>query len=220
MPKPRREPNIHHDWIPPMDHAPGWKPSAFTWEMGAFILERIEKGETMRDITYDPRMPAYCTVFQWVRVVPEFGAAYRALRARQAEAYVKRVANRAAAEAFWPAHQAKVLGKRWWRRGRRSSYTRAVGEAICTRLRQGETMMSINADPAMPSAKVVYTWMRKETEFRDMVTEARREWLAWLAFEADREADEALAGARLGAVKRKVARIEARIGRLTPKHYR
>jgi hypothetical protein len=81
-------------------------------------------------------------------------------------------------------------------------------------------MMSINADPAMPSPKVTYHWMRTEADFRDRVTEARRAWLAWLAFEADMAADEAMAGAPLVAVKRKVARLEARIGRLTPKHYR
>jgi hypothetical protein len=133
---------------------------------------------------------------------------------------VSRVANRTAAKAFWPAHIAKVEGRRWWRRGKPSSYTRAVGEAICARLRKGETMMSINADPAMPSAKVVYGWMRKEAEFRDMAIEARRWWLGWLAFHAENVADQATAGAPLARIKRKVARIEARIGRLTPKHYR
>ncbi|WP_394763960.1 hypothetical protein [Phenylobacterium sp.] len=80
--------------------------------------------------------------------------------------------------------------------------------------------MAINADPAMPSAKVVYGWMRKEAEFREMVTEARREWLDWLAFDADNMADRVLAGEPLGKVKRQVARIEGRIGRMTPKHYR
>ena len=36
----------------------------------------------MKAITADPRMPAYCTVFQWVKVVPEFGDAYRQVRRR------------------------------------------------------------------------------------------------------------------------------------------
>ena len=220
MPSARGKPKVRYSWTPPMDHAPGWKASAFTWEMGEFILRRMEDGETMRDITADPRMPAYCTVFQWVRMHPQFGARYRAIRAEQAADHVRRVANRAAAQAFWPAHKAKVMGKRWWRRGRPSSYRRAVGEAICARLRQGETMMAINADPAMPSAKVVYTWMRKEAEFRDMVIAARRRWLGWLAFEAENVADLALVGEHLPTIKRRVAALEARIGRLTPKRYR
>lgn len=220
MPRARREPNISYSYVPPMDHRAGWKASAFTQEMGAFILKRVEDGETIRDITFDARMPAYCTVYQWLKMHPQFAAQYRAIRARQSEMYVSRVADRAAAKAFWPAHMAKVEGRRWWRRGKPSSYTRAVGKAICARLRKGQTMMSINADPAMPSARVVYRWMRTQAEFRDMVIEARRWWLGWLAFQADMEADRALAGAPLASVKRRVARIEARIGRLSAKHYR
>ena len=220
MPSARGKPKVVHSWIPPMDHAPGWKASAFTWEMGEFILKRIEDGETIAEITADRRMPAYCTVFQWVKMHPQFGARYRAIRARQSEQYVSRVANRVAAKAFWPAHIAKVEGRRWWRRGKPSSYTRAMGKAICARLRKGETMMSINADAAMPSARVVYRWMRTEAEFRDMAVEARRWWLGWLAFDADNVADLATVGEPLGAIKRKVARIEARIGRLSAKHYR
>jgi hypothetical protein len=220
MPNARGKPNVVYSHVPPMDHRPGGRVSAFTWEMGEFILKRIENGETMREITADGRMPAYCTVFQWVRVHPAFGARYRAIRAEQSAAYVRRVANRAGAKAFWPAHMAKVQGKRWWRRGRPSSYTRTVGEAICARLRKGETMMAINADPAMPSAKVVYGWMRTVAEFRDMVIEARRWRLDWLAFHAENTADLATVGEPLSRVKRKVARIEARIGRLTAKHYR
>ena len=218
MPKPA--PNVTYGWVPPMDHAAGWKASAFTWEMGEFILARVEKGETVRQITADPRMPAYCTVFRWVQMHPQFGRRYRAIRARRADDHVSLVASRAAAKAFWPAHMAKVDGRRWWRRGKPSSYTRATGKAICRRLRRGETMMSINADPAMPSAKVVYTWIRTEAEFREMVMAARREWLDWLAFDADNIADLVLVGEPLRQVKRRVARIEARIGRQIAKHYR
>jgi hypothetical protein len=189
--------------------------------MGRLILARIDEGETIKAITADPAMPAYCTVFQWVKMIPEFGAEYRALRARMAARYVANVAGREASRAFWGPHKAKVLGKRWWRRGRGSSYTREVGEAICARLRRGETMMAVNADPAMPSAKVVYGWMRREPEFREMVMEARGWWLGWLEFHRDNVADLAVAGrGSLAQVKRRVARIEARIGRLTPKHYR
>jgi hypothetical protein len=220
MPSARDEPNVVYSYVPPMDHAPGWKASAFTWEMGEFILKRVEAGETIREITADRRMPAYCTVYQWVRVHPQFGARYRAIRVRRSADYVSRVVNRAAAQAFWPAHKAKVLGKRWWRRGKPSSYAPSVGKAICARLRKGATMMAINADPAMPSARVVYRWMRTEAEFRDMVIEARREWLDWLAFHANNVADLATVGEPLAEIKRRVARIEARIGRLSAKHYR
>ena len=66
--------------IPAMDQESGHKDTAFTWAMGNLILQRMGDRETMKAITADPRMPAYCTVFQWVKVVPEFGDAYRGAR--------------------------------------------------------------------------------------------------------------------------------------------
>ena len=75
------------DWPnPPMDHGSGDKDTAFAWAMGDLILRRMGYRETMKTITADPRMPAYCTVFRWVKVVPEFGEAYRRLRVAQAQA--------------------------------------------------------------------------------------------------------------------------------------
>src|SRR5882724_140626 len=85
------------DWpIPPMDHEAGDKPSAFTWAMGRLILQRMGDRETMKAITADPAMPAYCTVFQWVKVVPEFGDAYRRVRAMLAQAMREEAVERRA----------------------------------------------------------------------------------------------------------------------------
>ena len=131
------------DWVPPMDHAPGWKASAFSWDMGRLILARVAAGETVKAITADPRMPSYCTVYRWVQMHPRFGAEWRALRERIARAYVRAQDTRRAAEAFWAPRKAAAAGKRWWRRGKPSSYTRPAGVAICARLRGGETMMAI-----------------------------------------------------------------------------
>src|SRR5258705_9251638 len=79
---PVEKPPPAKDWpIPPMDHAPGDKPSAFSWAMGHLILQRMGDRETMKAITAGSGMPAYCTVFRWVKMVPEFGDAYREVRA-------------------------------------------------------------------------------------------------------------------------------------------
>jgi len=57
-----------------------------------------------------------------------------------------------------------------------------------------------------------------------MYTEAKREAVDWLAFQAEMAADEARARlpsrAAFAAIKRRVARIEGRIGRLAAKTYR
>ena len=70
--------------IPDMDHTPGFKESAFSWAMARVILWHIAQGHTVRRITRDPKLPAYCTVFQWMKVVPEFGEAVAEARAKLA----------------------------------------------------------------------------------------------------------------------------------------
>ena len=67
-----------------MDHAPGWKASAFSWDMGRLILARVAAGETVKAITADPRMPSYCTVYRWTKMIPAFGDKWWALRERMA----------------------------------------------------------------------------------------------------------------------------------------
>lgn len=93
--------------IPYMDKGSGWKDSAFTWAMGELILARIADGETVKAITADPRMPAYCTVFQWMRVVPAFGEAVAEVRGRLAfrEAFVDACAGRNG----WLQFQAEMI---------------------------------------------------------------------------------------------------------------
>ena len=71
--------------IPKMDHTAGFKESAFSWAMGRVILRRISDGWSMKAITRDPRMPAYCTVYQWMKVVPEFGEAVRLIRHKRGQ---------------------------------------------------------------------------------------------------------------------------------------
>lgn len=196
------------EWpIPPMDKAPGDKPSAFTWEMGHLILERIAEGDTMRAITADPRMPAYCTVFRWMQVVPPFGREVRKVRARLARA--RRAARDRARASKAPAR----------RGGRRSTYSEAVAEALLERIEDGASVSEVVREPGMPSFKALYAWLRARPDFRDAFIEACRRRHVGFVVEIDTAIDDvvltgkAAAGARIRA-------LEGRAGRLTPKLYR
>jgi len=204
-----------------MDHAAGCKPSAFTWAMGRLILQRMGDRETMRAITADPRMPAYCTVFRWVQVVPAFGEAYRELRMElaeiaRAEAEERRRARKAARDA-----ERVRAGKpvRHWVSGRRSSYTPELAHAVCLAIAEGASMSAVVATPGMPSFKVVYSWIRNRPDFRDAYIAACGERAMDLRIRADTAVDESTPFT-LARDKALVAALEARMGRLAPKLYR
>jgi hypothetical protein len=75
----------------------------------------------------------------------------------------------------------------------------------------------------MPSCKAVYRWLKRQPEFVAMYVAAKAEAAHRLAFQAQMAADRALYATsawQFRAIKRKVAKIEGRIGRLTPKTYR
>ncbi|MBS0362770.1 MAG: hypothetical protein JSR98_15445 [Proteobacteria bacterium] len=208
-----------------MDHDPGHKPSAFSWAMGHLILQRIADRETMRAITADPKMPAYATVFRWVEMHPEFGAAYRRVRLALARVKREEAEARRAPEARIKAEEiaarARAKGKapRHWKAGRKSSYTPELAAAVCDAIREGASMSEVVATPGMPSFKVVYTWVRMRPDFRAAFMEACNE----RAFRLRLEIEHVALNANpfdLAASKREVARLEGRIGRLRPKLYR
>jgi hypothetical protein len=204
-----------------MDHSSGHRDTAFTWDMGHLILQRMGARETMKAITADPRMPAYRTVFQWVKVVPEFGEAYREVRAVLAALERReRDARRALlAKARDEARLAAGKRVRHWVAGRKGSYTPELAEAVCAALREGASMSEVVARPGMPSSKVLYTWLRRRPEFRAMFIEAC-DWRAgWLAFQIEIAVEQSTPFT-LALAKQQVARLESRIGRLTPKIYR
>ena len=95
-----------------MDHEAGGKPSAFSWEMVELILARIAAGETVKEITDDPRMPCYATVYRWTHVIPEFGAAWREVR--EERCVQAQVAD--ALKAMAPPKRAWVAGREFHRR--------------------------------------------------------------------------------------------------------
>jgi hypothetical protein len=201
-----------------MDHRAGAKPSAYTPQMGRFILARIEAGETVKAITADPRMPAYCTVYHWARIHDDFRLAWRSLRDEMAAARVHRRQQARAARQFWEPHMAKVDGRRW-RRPRPSSYTRAKGLAFCTRIAAGHSMSEVVRRRGMPSAKVVYRWLHTQPQFVADYVEACQ-WREWLLSDQSLALAEAATPATLKEARRRVQALEGRIGRLTPKTYR
>jgi hypothetical protein len=216
-----------------MDHTAGAKPSQYRRRIGEVICARIEAGETLRQVAADPAMPAYCTIFQWRKVNPGFAAMYDAMRARMAQGRIAAADLAARAKVQARIDQARLEGRRPrdWVAGKKSTYRRDWAEAYCERLIAGESGMSISADPAMPSAKAVYRWLKRIPEFRQMYVEARAIQRTGLEIRRD---DARAAGmldmphhlARsLGwtidkAARARAARLGGRIGRLGPKTWK
>jgi terminase small subunit-like protein len=202
------DPRPAREWpIPPMDHGSGHKDTAFTWAMGNLILARIIEGETMKAITADPRMPAYCTVFRWMQVVPEFADAVRQVRAALA---TNRLNDR-------EAHRLARGPKR--RSGRKSTYSDLTGEIICDAIAQGASLSEIVARPGMPSFKAIYTWLRDQPQFREVFIEACDHRDRLLAFQAEAAIEEVFE-IGIPAAQAKINALKARAGRLRPKLYR
>jgi hypothetical protein len=57
--------------------------------------------------------------------------------------------------------------------GRPSKYTKTVGDAICERLMDGESLRIICASPELPSRHSVFRWLASDEKFRDQYARAR-----------------------------------------------
>jgi hypothetical protein len=55
---------------------PAGRPSDYSEAVGAEICARIAEGEALVAICAEPDMPAYRTVFQWLKAQPEFAQDY------------------------------------------------------------------------------------------------------------------------------------------------
>ena len=197
--------------IPPMDHRSGDKFTAFTWAMGHLILQRIADGETVKAITADPRMPAYCTVFRWMKMVPAFGEAVAELRAELAR--LRRAERDQRAALKRQAHG------RWWVAGRRSTYDPAWARRVLRAVAAGESLSAVLARPDMPSAKAWGRWLRDVPGLAAQYAEACRRRAVRLELARYEVIDRAEPGG-FGAAGAELRRLEGRIGRLTPKVYR
>ena len=215
---PRVDGTAHDEPIPAMDHTGGYKPSQYHPQIGRVICARIWEGETVAQVAADPAMPSYATVFHWLKIHDDFAWMYHRVRDDLA---LRRAARRAAETAHGRrvrAHRRAVAGKppRDWVAGKASTYRQDWALAYCRRIAAGEAGYRVSADPAMPTARCVYRWLKDIAEFREMYVTARamqREDLEWeIHIAADGAMETGLAHA-----KARVAHLEGRIGRLRPK---
>lgn len=207
--------------LPPLDRRGGITESWYHPTLGLVICQRLLDGETVRQITADPRMPTERVLYRWVRRHPDFADNYRWVRDQQAR---ERAARRVAAPEHWRrvrAHARAVAGKppRDWVAGRKCSYDRAWARAFCKRLARGEAASRISADPAMPSRTQISRWLMTVAEFREMYAEARDFQQSWLEFQMDVVAMDA-GKTGLAFAKAEVARLEGRMGRLGARTWR
>jgi hypothetical protein len=59
--------------------------------------------------------------------------------------------------------------------GRPSTYTKAIADAICERIAEGQSMTSICQLPGMPMYKTIMHWRRTEPEFGKAIDQARED---------------------------------------------
>lgn len=100
--------------------------------------------------------------------------------------------------------------------GRASEFTDQIGDIICERLADGESLRTICTDADMPAKSTVFRWLTENTNFQDQYTRARES-------QADHYADEIvdIADASEDAGLARV-QIDARkwvAGKLRPKVY-
>lgn len=199
-----------------MDHTPGAVGSQYHRKLGREICRRMAEGQTIRQIVADPEMPSYATLFHWRKIHPEFATLYDGVRDALAARTLARRIEIETWKPFWRAHRARLGLGRGWVAGQKTTYSLAAAEAVCRRIAGGEPLSWITAGPAMPSAKAIYGWLRREPAFRELYATAvdQRRFHMELAIEGV-----ALAAtpATLDAAKRQVARLEGRMGLMAPR---
>jgi len=131
----------------------GARREAVTWspQVAEAICARVAAGGSLSALEREAGFPTRTAVSYWRRTRPDFaerlGAAQK--RARLAA----RVADR-------EAEAARLVQPRRRDGGRKSTYTPAIGEAICERLADGQSVIAIARDPAMPCAGTIYRWLQ------------------------------------------------------------
>ncbi len=118
--------------------------------------------------------------------------------------------------------------------GRPRAYSKALGDEICRRLKEGESLRSIDRDPKMPNASTVYSWLLKSSEnpeyeaFSKQYADARDIQADQMFEEIDELADASVDdivgddksdNARVAARKLQVDTRKWRLGRMKPKKY-
>lgn len=177
--------------------------------LAAEICAEVAAGRTLRAVCSGPGRPHRTTLRNWELRHPAFRAALRAALAQVRIADRRRDRQAAAALAARPA---PVRG------GKVSTYTEAIGEAICARLAEGESLTAITRDPGMPSYGTVFGWLKRHPEFEEMYVVAREVQAEYLFDEARDVAREATRETvPMARLKFDVTRWQA--ARLAPRKY-
>jgi hypothetical protein len=117
----------------------------FSAKVARAVCARVAAGESQVSICADPAMPSRSTVLRWAKAAPTFAAAL---------AKAKAASGRKA-------------------KGYPSGYCAATAHEVFERLCEGEGLLSISRDPAMPSLSTFHYWRRQFAEFRAALETAR-----------------------------------------------
>jgi hypothetical protein len=183
--------------------------SMFTPELGAAVCARIATGRSLRAVCLAPDMPHRTSVRRWANRDPAFaGELWAAMRSSR---LVRRLRDRAVVEAK-AARPAPAKG------GSVSTYSRETAEEICRRLTNGESLVAIVRDPAMPCYGTVFNWLKTHVEFADLYAQARAVQADWL-FDEAREVSLAATPKTVWAERLRFDTIRWMTARMAPKKY-
>lgn len=158
--------------------------------IGDAIVGRVRRGETIASIGRTPGLPQEQTVHRWLREKPAFAQAVDEAR--------------------------KLAGCPL--KGAVSTYCEETARAIFERLCNGEGMVAICRDPAMPCASTVRRWRLEHAEFRDAVAFARQVQ-ADLFFERGWKLCEEATPATAYLTRVRLGQLRWAAGKLGPKQY-
>jgi hypothetical protein len=129
--------------------AESWGPHrvpGFTAEAGRAICARVRSGETLAAICAEAGMPSRATLWRWTKSMPRFAAELA---------------------------QAKAAAGRFACGGRPSTYCEETATEFFHRLCEGESVLDICRDPAMPSFSTFYLWKKRFRAFDALMEQAR-----------------------------------------------
>ena len=196
-------------WDPARPGAAAIGESVWSEELAAAICARVAAGEPLRKVCAEPGQPHRTTVRNWANARPEFAESLRAAYRHQRIGSRMRARQAAVERAARPS---PLKG------GKASSYTPALGEAICARLAEGESLTSISRDPAMPCYGTVFAWLHRHPDFEAMYV-AAREIQAEYLFDEARDVAKAAERETVPVARLQFDVIRWQAARLAPKKY-
>jgi hypothetical protein len=180
-----------------------------TAEVASAICGRVAAGESLMALGRDPAMPHRTTIRRWADRDSDFRMR---LSAAMREARLARRWRDRQIAAERTSRPAPAKG------GSRGLYTRALGEAVCARLANGESLLAIARDADMPCCGTVYGWLKRHEDFADLYAQARQAQADYL-FDEAREVALGSTHATVWSDRLRFDVIRWQTARLTPKKY-